>query len=131
MVEDLDPPMRVRTTIDERGAASAANPAALDDVSPFEFLGNRCNYGEGLSRRLHAAPSCQRVASCHMPTPRIASLGKQPVSGRLCVGSIRAGRFSPDRLALGTACHLLRSTSDAGRCTLGAWRGSGRRFALR
>jgi hypothetical protein len=56
MVEDLDPPMRVRTTIDERGAASAANPAALDDVSPFEFLGNRCNYGEGLSRRLHAAP---------------------------------------------------------------------------
>jgi hypothetical protein len=48
-VEDLDPTVRACTSLDEWGTASAANPAALDGVDPFEFLGNRCDFGEGLS----------------------------------------------------------------------------------
>jgi hypothetical protein len=48
-VEDLDPAVRACTTLDEWGAASAASAAALDGVDPFEFLGNRCDFGDGLS----------------------------------------------------------------------------------
>ena len=50
-VEDLDPAVRACTSLDEWGAASAANPAALDGVDPIEFLGNRCDLGDGLSAR--------------------------------------------------------------------------------
>jgi len=48
-VEDLDPAVRACTSLEEWGSASATNPAALDGVNPFEFLGNRCHSGEGLS----------------------------------------------------------------------------------
>lgn len=48
-VEDLDPAVRACTSLEEWGAANAANPAALDGVDPFEFLGNRCDVGDGLS----------------------------------------------------------------------------------
>ena len=48
-VEDLDPAVRACTSLEEWGAASAAYPGALDGANPFEFLGNRCDVGEGLS----------------------------------------------------------------------------------
>lgn len=48
-VEDLDPAILKCVSLDEWGAANAANPAALDGVDPFEYLGNRCDFGDGLS----------------------------------------------------------------------------------
>lgn len=48
-VTDLDPAVQACVSLDEWAAGSASNPTALDGADPWEFLGNRCNSGEGLA----------------------------------------------------------------------------------
>ena len=49
-VEDLDRAVVDCVSLDDWAAASAANPGAIEaGVDPFEFLGNRCDSGQGLA----------------------------------------------------------------------------------